>query len=113
MIGKIKGILDKSEYKFYGILLDLDCVYEVGDTCEYSYLWKYNKEFNRMKVVLLDGTRCIGIYDGDVEEALCLVDKMYSWCSYIILIGGNSCKPGKAYHEIIIKDAVVLFIIHC
>jgi len=127
---EIKEILDKNEYKIYGIRAmtspsDLyskeyaekhGLVYSEGREIvpgalsEKSYKWKDEQPTGR----LLSGTSAIRITSENIDEALDIYFRQgagYYTENQIVLVGGESARAGVDPGEVIIKSAKVLKIL--
>lgn len=112
---EIRQIVEKGEYECYGLRIDDNSAYRVGDICKNSHQWwqddpedgsEYVKEMECWDGGELPGTCAIEIIDGNIDQALKDV------CTYfgdnLYLIAGNIFEGGNDIGEVIISDAIVL-----
>lgn len=119
-VQEIKEIIRKNEYECYGIRVDYDVKYNVGDICYKSHQWwqddpgeetgmEYNDEQGAWDGGELSGTCALLATVDDVEEVIDK-SKMY-FGDNITLIAGNIYEAGNDCGEVIIENAEVLAII--
>lgn len=120
MIDQIRGIILKGEYEVYGIRVDYDLAYSVGDTCNNSHQWWYDEpcencdlEYNEDMLCWdggeLPGTCALEVTEEDVDEIL-KNSEMY-FGDHVTLIAGDSYEAGNDLGEVIIDKAKVLLVI--
>lgn len=106
---EIKSLLNdpyKREYAYYGIRVEVDVDYAIGEIAHQSHVWADDDATDQM----LDGTSCVGImYASDVDNAL-IVSKSYGWGDKrkTYLIAGDRMQYGDDDYEYVIPDAVVI-----
>lgn len=116
-IEEIKTLIKKSEYEVYGIRVDDNVKYNVGDTCYKSHQWwqdepyedcdlEYNEDMSCWDGGELPGTCALLVTEKNVEKIL-KQSEMYIG-DYVTLIAGNVYELGNDIGEIIIENAIVL-----
>lgn len=116
-VQEIKNIIQKDEYEVYGIRVDSDLKYNVGDICYNSHQWwqdepyencdfEYNEDVEAWDGGELSGTCALLVTAENVEEIL-EKSKMY-FGDYVTLIAGKAYESGNDLGEIIIENARVL-----
>ena len=114
-VQEIEKIIKSGEYEFYGIRVDSENRYNIGDTCKNSHNWfqddpedgsEYNSQIGLWDCGELDGTCCIKVTEDNIEYALNRAEAYFG--DLITLIAGDYAEGGSDIGEIIIKDAVVL-----
>lgn len=103
---KIEDAIDRGGYGYYGIRIDDDAIYNVGDLVATSRVWLDNEP----TADCLDGTCCVGIaYVEDIDKAIKTAN---TYCGdHVYLIGGDRLEYGEDEGEYIIKDAVVVAVL--
>ena len=103
---KIEDAMDRGGFGYYGIRIDDDAVYNVGDRTATSHDW----EDTEPEDDYLNGTCCVGIsYVEDIDKAIKIANTYYG--DHVCLIGGDSMEYGEDEGEYIIKDAVVVAVL--
>ena len=96
---QIRDALDDGEYQYYGIRVEDDVTYEVGDEAHESRVWDDGEPTDEV----LDGTSCVGIKwnatDADIADAI-TISKSY-FGDDIYLIAGNDMEYGEDAGEFI------------
>lgn len=102
----IEDAIDRGGYGYYGIRVDYDVAYNVGDHTATSRDWEDNEPTDNY----LGGTCCVGIaYVDDIDRAIQIANTYYG--DHVYLIGGDSMEYGEDDGEYIIKDAVVVAVL--
>lgn len=119
-----RKIIEKAEFEVYGIRVDENDIYNIGDTCHNShnwYLgdgvtddeaqesgWTYNSDVMGYDCGELNGT-CAAWVDDSAERIAAALDeiKMYGRGT-VYLIAGNRFDYGWENNEVVIEDARVL-----
>lgn len=122
-IEELRKIIEKEEYNCYGIRVDYDMVYKVGDICENSHQWwqdcpedpeetelEYNEDMQAWDGGELQGTCALLVECADDLEEILEQSNMYL-DDNVTLIAGNSYEGGNDIGEAIIENAVVLAIV--
>lgn len=119
-IEELRKIIEKEEYNCYGIRIDYDMVYKVGDICENSHQWwqdcpeetelEYNEDMQAWDGGELSGTCALHVECADDLEDILKKSNMY-FGDNVTLIAGSSFENGNDIGEVIIENAVVLAII--
>lgn len=112
----IKKIVQKQCYECYGIRVDYEPVYKIGDLCNNSHQWwqddpedgsRYNKDIQCWDGGELPGTCAIQVTKDNVIQALEEAETYFG--NHLSLIAGNEYMAGNDINEVIISNAVVLF----
>lgn len=103
---EIIDIMNENGYAYYGIRVDDNVNYKVGDYTANSRVW-VDGEVTEEE---LDGTSCVGFqYEDEIESALEIANSYFGNCVYVI--AGNDMEYGEDSGEYVIKDAVVIAIV--
>lgn len=119
-IDQIREIIKKDEFEVYGIRVDENKLYEVGDTCYTSHQWwyddpgeesglEYNESMGMWDGGELSGTCALAVNEDDIEDVLEQSKAYYG--DNISLIAGNDYEIGYDIGEVIIREAKVIAII--
>lgn len=105
----IMDMIGEAEYGYYGIRIELDVDYALGDTTNESRIWCDGTVTD----LTLDGTSCVGIPANanmaDINNAIKTASHYFG--NRIYLIGGDQCEYGEDAGEYIITDATVVAIL--
>lgn len=116
---ELKEIIEKAEYECYGIRVDYDRIYRVGDTCENSHQWwqddpedgsEYNEDMQAWDGGELPGTCALRVNNPDNLEEVVKKSKMYPGAE-VTLIAGDVFEGGNDIGEVIIESAKVLAVL--
>ena len=114
----VRKLIEQCDYDYYGIRVDADIKYNVGDICNNSHNWwqddpedgsKYNADMQCWDGGELDGTCCLAVTPETFEKVL-QKSNMY-FGEHVTLIAGDYADCGNDIGELIIKDAKVIAII--
>lgn len=109
MIDLIKSAIAKSDYEYYGIRVDDDVAYQIGDEIACSRIWVDGECTDET----LNGTSCVGLRfnasDDEIEEAIEIANQYYG--DRVYLIASDSMEYGEDDGEYILHDAVVVAIL--
>lgn len=106
-------------YEFYGIRIDYEHYYEVGDIHDPSHQWwqddpedgcEFNEEESAWDGGVLNGTSAFACTLENIDEAVQYA-KAHFVGHAIYLVGGNISELGNDKNEIIIQDAEILQVI--
>ena len=92
------------DYDMYGVRVD-PIRYAVGDTLPDSRVWEDGEPTEEV----LEGTSCIEIRKGNLEEAIRWARSYGGGIRY--LVAGNAWTYGEDAHEVLIRDARVLCLV--
>ncbi len=119
----LKNIIDEEDFSVYGIRVDEEITYGVGDICYNSHEWlqdcpedpeetelEYNQELGCWDCGELPGTCALHVKSVESLEEMIEKSKMY-YGDHIILIAGQYYEYGADESEVIIRDAEVLAVI--
>lgn len=120
---EMKNIIDEEDFSVYGIRVDEEITYSVGDICYNSRQWlqdcpedpeetelEYNKDLGCWDCGELPGTCALQVKSVEELEEIIERSKMY-YGEHVTLIGGQYYEHGADEGEVIIRNAEVLAII--
>lgn len=108
MLEKIMETMENGDYTYYGIRVDVDVDYSVGDYTSDSRIWIDGESTEEM----LNGTSCVGLRyadETDVTKAIKIAENYAG--NRIYLIGSDSMEYGEDEGEYILENAVVVAIL--
>lgn len=103
---EIIDIMNKIGFAYFGIRVDENVDYKVGDYTANSRVWVNNEVTDEE----LEGTSCVGfMYADEIESALETAKGYFG--NRVYVIAGNDMEYGEDSGEYVIKDAVVVAIV--
>ena len=98
-------IVNNDQYGYFGIRIDCDVDYKVGDFAADSRVWDDGNATDDT----LDGTSCIGVNINNIDKSVKLVNSYYG--NRVYIVAGNVMEYGEDAGEYIIQNAKVIAII--